>query len=83
MTNEQVLDNTNYFGQQYKPYIRPDLKLGLKSNGKKITQTWSIDLQNFIFRDNVFIQSYDKSSQTIRTLNQTGFFPNFRNQILF
>ena len=83
MTNEQVLDNTNYFGQQYKPYIRPDLKLGLKSNGEKITQTWSIDLQNFIFRDNVFIQSYDKSSQTIRTLNQRGFFPDLRYQILF
>ena len=83
MTNEKVLDNTNYFSQQYKTYIRPDLKLVLKPNGKKITQTLSRDLQNFIFRDNLFTQSYDQSSKTINTLNQIGFFPDLRYQILF
>lgn len=83
MQNEEILDHTNSFGQQYKPYVRPDLKFGLKANIKKTTHSFSIDLQNFIFRENVFTQFYDENSQTIKTLNQRGFLPDIRYQLLF
>ena len=83
MANEQVLDNTNAFEQQYEPYVRPDIKFGLKANFKKTTRSWSVDLQNFIFRENVFIQVYDENKQPIKTLNQRGFLPDIRYQMLF
>lgn len=81
--NEETLDYTKAYELQYKPYIRPDLKIGIKANTKKATHTFSIDLQNFIGRKNVFTQIYNEQSQSIKTLYQRGFFPDIRYQIVF
>lgn len=81
--NEQIVDNSRIFESQYAPYIRPDLKIGIKANTKKTTHTWSIDLQNFIGRKNVFTQIYNEQSQSVKTLYQRGFFPDIRYQIVF
>lgn len=79
----ETLDDTKAFEQQYKPYIVPDLKIGIKTNIKKTTHTLSIDLQNFIGRKNVFTQIYINETQSIKTLYQRGFFPDVRYQIVF
>ena len=81
--NEETLDNSSIFESQYAPYIRPDLKIGIKANIKKTTHTWSIDLQNLIGRKNVFTQIYIQETESVKTLYQRGFFPDFRYQIVF
>ncbi len=71
------------FEAQYAPYIRPDFRIGIRYNGKKSAQTFSVDLQNFIGRRNEFSKSYRVRDQEIRTSYQRGFFPDVRYQILF
>ena len=83
VNDREIQDHAQAYSMQYQPYIRPDIKIGVKLNGKKITQTMAIDLQNFIGRKNVFIQTYNRSSQSITTLYQRGFFPDVRYQIVF
>ncbi len=80
---EETLDNSKTFELQYEPYIRPDIKIGVKTNIKKTTHSWSIDLQNFIARKNVFTQLYNTETQSVKTLYQRGFFPDVRYQIVF
>ncbi|MFK7756129.1 MAG: carboxypeptidase regulatory-like domain-containing protein [Flavobacteriales bacterium] len=80
---EEVRDETRRFQEQFDPYIRPDIKIGFRTNGKKVSQTWFIDLQNFIGRQNVFNQSFNEQTGLIQTTYQRGFFPDVRYQILF
>jgi len=81
--NEETLDNTKIFESQYAPYIRPDFKIGIKANIKKSTHSFSIDLQNFIGRKNVFTEIYNDQTQSVKTLYQRVFFPDVRYQIVF
>ena len=80
---EGVRDESQRFEGQYDPYIRPDIKIGIRHNAKKYSQTWSVDLQNFIGRKNVFNQSWNETNNEIDTAYQRGFFPDVRYQILF
>ena len=69
----------------YPNYFRLDFKLGytLNSRTKKLSQSFSIDLQNITNNDNAFSESYDEKSQSISTTYQLGFFPNFIYKIQF
>ncbi len=80
---EEILDETKIFEAQYDPYIRPDLKIGFRHNAKKYTQTFSVDLQNFVGRKNIFATSYNEVDGEIKTTYQRGFFPDVRYQITF
>ena len=80
---EEILDESQNFEGQFDPYLRPDLKIGYRLNSKKYSQTFSIDLQNFIGRKNVFNRYYNEDKEEITTNYQRGFFPDFRYQILF
>ncbi len=78
-----VLFDAEAFSNQYPDYLKPDIKFGLRRNGKKTTHSFAVDLQNFINRQNVFVEYYNVSNQEISTLYQRGFFPDVRYQILF
>jgi hypothetical protein len=78
-----VYDFDNAFNPQYDDYMRMDLKLGYKRNGKKITQEWSVNLQNLTNRKNIFQQVYNETTQTVETRFQTGFLPIAQYKILF
>ncbi len=71
------------FEGKYPEYFRPDFKVGFKKSGKRTTQTFSIDLQNFINRKNIYTEYYNENAQEIVTIYQRGFFPDIRFQILF
>ncbi len=83
LTGQEILDETKIFEAQYDPYMRPDLKIGFRHNAKKYTQTFSVDLQNFISRKNVFLTQYNEVEQELKTTYQRGFFPDVRYQITF
>lgn len=80
---DEVLDEARTFEARLAPYIRPDLKIGLRYNTSKVTHTFSVDFQNIINRENEFYKEYSESQQRIKTARQRGFFPDVRYQILF
>ncbi len=77
--------SSDAYSDFYPNYFRLDFKLGYTHNSrtKKLSQSFSIDLQNITNNDNVFSQSYDDRSQSINTTYQLGFFPNVIYKIQF
>ncbi|MFZ4550077.1 MAG: TonB-dependent receptor, partial [Bacteroidales bacterium] len=69
----------------YANYFRLDLKVGytLNSRTKRLSQSFSLDLQNVTNNKNVFSQNYDDMSSSINTTYQLGFFPNFIYKLQF
>jgi hypothetical protein len=77
--------STNAYSSYYDNYYRLDIKAGYTLNSRKrqISHTISLDLQNVTNHKNVFSQSYDDKSQSIRTTYQLGFFPNVVYKLQF
>jgi hypothetical protein len=81
-----ILKSSDYaYSSSYDDYMRLDFKIGyvLNSKSRKLSQTFSLDLQNVTNNDNVFSQSYDNGSKSINTTYQLGFFPNFIYKLQF
>lgn len=57
------------------PYFRADLKFGYRRNYKKSTLEAGIDLRNFTNHKNIFLQSYNRRTNSIVNQNQQGFLP--------
>ena len=77
--------STNPYSSYYDNYYRLDIKAGYTLNGskRKISHTFSLDLQNVTNHKNVFSKSYDDRSQNINTTYQLGFFPNVIYKLQF
>ena len=77
--------STNVYSSQYPNYTRMDIKFGYTFNSKvkKLSQTFSLDIQNVTNHKNVFSQSYDDRNQNVSWKYQLGFFPNFVYKIQF
>jgi hypothetical protein len=71
------------FTQQNSDYFRPDLRVSLKWNRKKLTSTLSLDIQNLVNRSNIYNTYYDTFSKTIRTNYQNGMIPVINYKIEF
>lgn len=91
MEGTTVRDESRAFEDQYPYYLRMDLKATFRMNGKKVTQEWSVDMQNLTNRNNVFDQAYspsadndvDPDTPAILTTYQIGLFPVVQYRILF
>jgi hypothetical protein len=83
-TGHEVL-STDVNSGNYAIYYRLDVKAGftLNSASRKIAQTLSLDLQNVTNHKNIFSESYDGQSKTIRSTYQLGFFPNIVYKVQF
>lgn len=81
--NEQL--STNAYSSNYDNYYRLDIKAGytLNSSKRKISHTFSLDLQNVTNHKNVFSQTYDDRNKSISTTYQLGFFPNVVYKLQF
>ena len=77
--------STDSYSSYYDNYYRLDIKAGytLNSGERKISHTFSLDLQNVTNHKNVFSRSYDERSQSISTTYQLGFFPNVMYKFQF
>jgi hypothetical protein len=82
--DHEVLSNSAY-STRYNNYFRMDIKVGYTFNSgiKKLSQSFSLDLQNITNQKNVFSQSYDSKLQSISTTFQLGLFPNFTYKLQF
>ncbi len=81
----QVFDLSNPFGERFDPYLRWDVKFGVKLNNTKrrFSQGLYFDIQNITNHQNIFRKNYNRTSNTINNVYQTGFFPNFMYKIEF
>jgi hypothetical protein len=76
----QAYGDTRYderyaYEEKQKDYFRPDIKISYRKNGKRVTQEFSLDIDNVLDIENVWQQVYDPNTNTIKTEYQVGFFP--------
>ncbi|MEM7163143.1 MAG: TonB-dependent receptor [Bacteroidota bacterium] len=85
MEGQEVLIEEEAFSQRYDPYLRLDLKFGLKINSSKknITHHFFFDLQNVTNAENIFIQRYNRLTNEVNDVYQTSFFPDFMYRVQF
>ncbi|MDI1355962.1 MAG: TonB-dependent receptor [bacterium] len=82
----QIVKGDEYaFSQRYPDFFRLDVKVGITLNSKlkKLSQSFSLDIQNVTNTQNVFAQRYSPVTNIINTAYQIGFFPNFVYKVQF
>ena len=78
-----VYDEKNPYKLQLPNYFRPDIKLTLRKEGKKITQEFVLSLQNVINRQNLFTREYSRTQDKMVDQYQLGIFPVPQYRVLF
>ncbi len=80
---EQVLVPNQYYTDGGPMYFRTDVSVSYKINGKHITHSIMLDLQNITNRENLFFEYYDSDTQTIKKATQVGLIPIINYRIEF
>ncbi len=81
--NQEIRDWNNAFEQTYIDYLKGNFRIAYKLIGKKATQEWALDIQNFTDRDNIFYEEYNAFAGQIRTIYQNGILPVFQYRVTF
>jgi hypothetical protein len=81
----EIRDDANAFSEQYDPYLRLDLKFGIKFNSKKKKRfhQFYIDLQNITNHTNIFTKEYNRLTNSVNQKDQIGFSPDFGYKFQF
>lgn len=80
---EQILDMENAYALSYPDYLKGNARTAFKLIGKKTTQEWVLDIQNFTDRDNIFYQEFDPITGGLKTTYQNGLLWVFQYRITF
>jgi hypothetical protein len=85
LKGDEVLEHDKENSLQYNPYFRWDIKIGyaLNSKSKKFSQQFYLDFQNVTNNKNIFQVTYNKSSNSLNTVYQIGFFPDVLYRVQF
>jgi hypothetical protein len=86
--NSNEAFGTEYFDElawslQFPDYLKADVKLGFRKDGKRVSQLWEIYVENVTNHKNPINQLYSSSRDEIETVHQLGFFPLFNYRIYF
>jgi hypothetical protein len=82
-TGSEVRNWEMAYEYKYDDYFRTDFRIGIKRNGKRLTQEWGIDLQNITGYSSVFMKGFDVEAGETYTVYQQGFAPMFLYRIQF
>ncbi|MFI5172297.1 MAG: carboxypeptidase regulatory-like domain-containing protein [Chitinophagales bacterium] len=82
-SNETVYDWSRAFTEQFDDYLRWDVRLAFKINGKSASQEFAIDVQNVTNRQNPLYQRFNPIEGEINTVYQLGVFPVPQYRITF
>jgi hypothetical protein len=80
---EEIRDWSNAYVPKYDDYFRTDLRFGIKTNNKRFSQEWGIDLQNITGYRSIFMEGYDPKKNEVYEVYQQGFVPMFLYRIQF
>ncbi len=83
LAGSEVRFENQLFEDQHPNYFRFDFKTSIKLNGKRMSQEWSVDLQNLTNQQNIFQAGYNATTQNLGYVYQRGFFPNVQYAINF
>jgi len=83
--DSEVLFENQAFSGRYPYYMRIDFKVGiaLNSSNKKFSQQFFLDFQNLTNRENVFVNRYNRITNEVNTVLQSGFFPDLMYRVQF
>lgn len=81
----EIRDDANAFSKQYDPYLRLDIKFGIKLNSKtkKRFHQFYVDFQNVTNHTNVFTKEYNRLTNSVNQKDQIGFSPDFGYKFQF
>lgn len=72
------------FSERYEDYMRWDVKLGMRINGKRnVSHQFFVDLQNITNRRNEFVRRYNEVTDEVNSIKQIGFFPDVMYRVQF
>lgn len=71
------------YSEKQKDYFRLNARITFKTNGKRISQEWGVDLQNLTNHQNVFQTYWNSATDELQTDYQQGFMPMMTWRILF
>ncbi len=71
----EALDLENTFSEQLRPYTKGDIRIYLRTDKDKYSNSLSLDIQNFFNRKNDGYFFYDQDSEMILSKNQLGLIP--------
>lgn len=85
LAHREILQEDKVYSEQYPYYLRLDIKLGFRLNGKKgkVSHTFYLDAQNVTFQKNIFERRYNLQKGQVNNVYQLGFFPDFMYRIQF
>jgi CarboxypepD_reg-like domain len=82
--NEATYNDNEAFALQNKTYFKPDIKFTVRKNfSNKMALEWALDIQNLVDYKNVFLNWYDKNTQTEHPVYQNGRFPTVQIKLEF
>lgn len=84
-TSDHEVLSADAYSANTTNYFRLDIKGSyvLNSKNKKMSQSFSLDLQNVTNHKNMFSQTYDNQRMNLNTTYQLGFFPNIIYKLQF
>ena len=82
-SGQTELDEENPFSKQFEDYIRPDIKIAFRLDGKKVSHELSFDIQNFINRKNPYTMTFNAETGEEEMVYQLGLFPMVQYRIVF
>ena len=79
----EILDYSQAYESQYDPYFRIDGRISYLVNFKNVNAEIAFDIQNITNNQNILMQSYNPSTNMLRTDYQLGLFYVFLVRIQF
>ncbi|MEA3443496.1 MAG: TonB-dependent receptor [Bacteroidota bacterium] len=88
LEGEEKFDWNHAFEERYPDYLRIDVRLSFKLNGRKINQEWALDIQNVTNNKNILVESFDYNADepwnsSMHKQYQTELFPMMTYRIFF
>jgi hypothetical protein len=83
LAGDEVRDFANAFEKSYPDYVKGNIRVAYKLIGRKATQEWGLDVQNFTNKQNIFYEEYNAHAGKLRTVYQNGLLPVFQYRITF
>jgi len=83
IVNSTVYDWENAYKNKYNDYFRINARITFKTNSKRFSQEWGLDLQNLTNHKNIFQTYWNSATKKIQTDYQQGFMPMMTWRILF
>ncbi len=82
--NEATYKDAEAFALQNQTYFKPDVKITIRKDFKnKMALEWALDIQNVVNYQNVYLNWYDKNTQTEHPVFQNGRFPTVQLKLEF